>query len=90
MREKKLRLGAIFLTHTHPDHIADLERLTAETGAPVYVSEREKISGATPVRDGDAFTVGGLKITPRLTPGHSPGGTTYVVEGLEPTLAVVG
>ena len=34
--------------------------------------------------------MGGLTITARLTPGHSPGGTTYVVTGLEPGLAVVG
>ena len=90
LREKKLRLDAIFLTHTHEDHVADLARLTAETDAPVYVSELENISGATLVRDGETFTVGGLTITARLTPGHSPGGTTYVVEGLEPALAVVG
>ena len=42
------------------------------------------------MRDGDTFTVGGLTITARLTPGHSPGGTTYVVESIEPSLAVVG
>lgn len=90
LRDKKLKLDAIFLTHTHSDHVADLDRLTAETDAPVYVSDQEPISGATPVRDGEKFTVGSLTITARLTPGHSPGGTTYVVEGVEPPLAVVG
>ena len=90
LRDKKLKLDAIFLTHTHSDHIADLDRLTAETDAPVYVSEHESIGGATTVRDGQTFTVGGLSVTARLTPGHSPGGTTYVVEGLTPALAVVG
>ncbi len=90
LRDKKLKLEAIFLTHTHSDHVADLDRLTAETDAPVYVPEQEPIDGATPVRDEDTFTVGGLKITAHLTPGHSPGGTTYFVEGLAPTLAVVG
>ena len=90
LRDKKLKLDAVFLTHTHSDHIADLDRLTAETDAPVYVSEREPLGGATPVHDGDTFTVGGLTITARLTPGHSPGGTTYVVTGIAPALAVVG
>lgn len=90
LRDKKLELDAVFLTHTHEDHIADLDRLTAETNARVYVSELETISGATTVRDGESFTVGGLTITARLTPGHSPGGTTYVIEGLDPRLAVVG
>ena len=90
LREHNLKLGAIFLTHTHEDHIADLGRLVKETGAPVYVSEREKMTGQTGVSDGQTFTVGGLTITARSTPGHSPGGTTYVVEGMATKAAVVG
>ncbi len=90
LREHNLKLEAIFLTHTHEDHIADLERLTRETGAPVYVPEREKSSGQTAVTDGQSFAVGALTITARATPGHSPGGTTYVVAGIEPGIAVVG
>ena len=90
LREHDLKLGGIFLTHTHEDHIADLDRLRAETSAPVYVSALEKFPGVNTVQDGEEFTVGGLTITARLTPGHSPGGLTYVVSGVEPTLAVVG
>ena len=85
-----LTLDAIFLTHTHFDHIADLDDFVAETGAPVYVSEREKLAKAVPIAEGREFSIGGLTITARLTPGHSPGGLTYVVEGLEPQLAIVG
>ncbi len=90
LREKRLKLDAIFLTHTHEDHIADLDRLKAETDAPVYVSELEPLDGATLIEDGERFMVGGLTITARLTPGHSPGGTTYVIAGLTPGVAVVG
>ncbi len=90
LHDHHLKLGAIFLTHTHEDHIADLDRLTAETDAPVYVSALERFPGANVVQDGQTFTVGELTITARLTPGHSPGGLTYVVTGIEPTLAVVG
>ena len=90
LRERKLTLAAIFLSHTHEDHIADLDRLTAETDAPVYVSEREPLRGANAVHDGQEFKLGGLTVTARLTPGHSPGGLTYVIAGLEPMVAVVG
>ena len=90
LRDHQLKLDAIFLTHTHEDHIADLDRLTAETDAPVYVSALEKFPGVHTVQDGDTFTVGALTVTARLTAGHSPGGLTYVVTGLEPALAVVG
>ena len=89
LREKRLTLDAIFLTHTHEDHVADLDRLLAETDAPVYVSRLEAIGGATLIADGQSFPVGALTITARLTPGHSPGGTTYVIAGLEPGVAVV-
>ena len=90
LHEHGMTLGAVFLTHTHEDHIADLGRLVKETGAPVYVSEREKMAGQTGISDGQTFTVGGLMITARSTPGHSPGGLTYVVTGLKPQAAVVG
>jgi hydroxyacylglutathione hydrolase len=90
LKAHRLTLDAIFLTHTHFDHIADLDDLVEETGACVYVSELEKLSKTTPIAEGRTFAVGALTITARLTPGHSPGGMTYVVEGLEPMLAVVG
>ncbi len=89
IRQHGLTVGSIFLTHTHYDHVADLEDLVAETGATVFVSAREKIPQATAVEEGAQFTVGGLKISARLTAGHSPGGLTYVVEGGVP-LAIVG
>src|SRR6185503_16172866 len=37
----KLAIKLILLTHTHPDHIADLQRLIAETGAKAYVGQLE-------------------------------------------------
>jgi hydroxyacylglutathione hydrolase len=90
LAKHQLTLDSIFLTHTHPDHVADIRKLRDETKATVFVSELEKVPRATLIRDGQQFTVGGLTITARLTPGHSPGGTTYVVEGINPAAAVVG
>jgi glyoxylase-like metal-dependent hydrolase (beta-lactamase superfamily II) len=85
-----LTLESIFLTHTHTDHVAELDRLVEATGAPVYVSSLEPLLGAEPILEGREFKIGSLRIAARLTPGHSPGGTTYVVTGCEPGLAVVG
>ena len=90
LQAHRLTLDAVFLTHTHYDHIADLDDLVAETGAAVYASEYEKLPGATPIVAGRSFAFGGLTVTARLTPGHSPGGLTYLVEGLQPWVAVVG
>lgn len=86
----KLVLRQILLTHTHPDHVHDLERLRAGTGAPVFVGEREAFTGAEGFRVGRVFRCGVLRITTRLTWGHSRGGISYVIEGLEAPVAVVG
>lgn len=90
IRRHGLRVEAIFLTHTHHDHVADLEDLIRETSAPVFVSSREKIPKASAIDDGAEFAVGALRIAARQTSGHSPGGMTYVVEGCGATLAIVG
>ena len=87
-----LTVGAIFITHTHHDHIIELDRVRAATGSPpVYVSEREPLpvvlKGSAP---GRTFQAGGLSIATRRTSGHSVGGITYVISGLARPVAVVG
>ena len=80
--QEKLSVRLILLTHAHPDHVADLQRLRKATGAPVYISELEPEGGAQPIAEG--------KIEARLTSGHSRGGITYVVTGLARPVAIVG
>ncbi len=88
--DEKLNVKFILLTHAHPDHIEDLDRLKKETGAPVFISERESAPGAQSFAEGKGFNVGKLAIEARLTWGHSPGGTTFVVSGLAHPVAIVG
>jgi glyoxylase-like metal-dependent hydrolase (beta-lactamase superfamily II) len=90
LRAKSLTLCGIFITHTHGDHIEALDRLRNETGARVFVSSREPLPGADVFEAGREFECGRLRIATRLTWGHSRGGTTYVVHGLERPVAVVG
>jgi glyoxylase-like metal-dependent hydrolase (beta-lactamase superfamily II) len=87
---QKLKIKLILLTHAHPDHVADLEVLRKETGAPIYISSREPVPGAQLIEEGKDFQVGKLKIDARLTWGHSRGGMTYVIHGLARPVAVVG
>lgn len=87
---EKLTVKLILLTHAHPDHVADLRRLRKETGAPVYLSNRETAEGAEAIAEGKRFRVGSLEIESRLTWGHSPGGMTFVVTGLARPVAIVG
>lgn len=89
---ERLKLRYLFLTHTHEDHVADLARLAASTGAEVWSSELEPVAhpGAKTFKDNVHFHVGELAIKTLLTPGHSPGLTTFYVTGLSWPLAVCG
>ena len=80
----------ILLTHSHPDHIEDLDGLSSGSGAPLYAPENEPVADATIIGEGDEFELGSLKIETRLTSGHSPGGLTFVVRGLARPVAIVG
>jgi glyoxylase-like metal-dependent hydrolase (beta-lactamase superfamily II) len=88
--ERKIRIQMILLTHTHPDHIADLERLKRMAEAAAFVSKNEPTPGAETFEAGRKFVVGSLQIETRQTSGHSRGGITYIVNGLPRKIAVVG
>lgn len=88
---KGLKLTALFITHSHLDHIIDREKVTAaHPEVEVYINKVEPIEGAKRFEVGESFFIGSLRISTRLTWGHSPAGTTYVVHGLERSLAIVG
>lgn len=89
-KERGLTIKLILLTHTHPDHIADLPRLKKETGATAHVSTLEPATGAETFSAGKTFQVGAISIDTRQTSGHSRGGITFILSGLERPVAVVG
>ncbi|MFM1748848.1 MAG: hypothetical protein RLZZ188_2514 [Verrucomicrobiota bacterium] len=89
---ERLRLRYIFLTHTHPDHVADLPALASATGAEVWSSELEPADhpGARTFPENAHFHVGSIAVKTLLTCGHSPGLTTFYLTGLSWPLAFVG
>jgi glyoxylase-like metal-dependent hydrolase (beta-lactamase superfamily II) len=92
IKKRGLKLQDVYLTHTHVDHVTELDRLCEKVGGSigVHVPEREKLEGAVPFKPGVTFSLGKLHIESRSTSGHSPGGTTYHVHGLDTPLAIVG
>ncbi|HSZ27966.1 MAG TPA: MBL fold metallo-hydrolase [Chthoniobacterales bacterium] len=85
-----LTVKYLFLTHTHQDHVADLGAIVKRTHAEIFSPDLERLPETKIVREGDQLRLGKLRIEARLTNGHSPGGTSYVVHGLQNTVAVVG
>lgn len=88
LRVRGLRLESIFITHSHGDHICALGRLIENSGAKAWSAE--PVAGAERFAPGKKFSVGGLAVSSRLTCGHSPAGTTYVVDGLARKIAITG
>lgn len=91
LENKGLSLDGIFLTHTHPDHIACLDELRQKAGnPPVYVHELEGITDSNLITEGFKYHCGDLSMKALHTHGHSVGGTTFLVDGLKHPVAIVG
>ena len=89
--ERKFKVDAIFLTHTHRDHIACLDKLLVQFGNPkVYVHELEFFDGCVPIEEGFEYSTDSLSLQTKHTHGHSLGGMTYIIDGLAKPVAVVG
>lgn len=81
----------LLLTHSHADHIEDVKRIRkAFPDLKIAIHKKELIADAESITEGIEFRVGKLRIETRKTSGHSPGGLSYVVEGLEKLVVVVG
>jgi glyoxylase-like metal-dependent hydrolase (beta-lactamase superfamily II) len=78
-----LKVQAIVLTHTHPDHWSDYDLVRTSTGAPVYCHPEERIMPADkidrPLTDGDEIVAGSIRLKAIHTPGHTPGSTCYSI-----------
>lgn len=81
IEDRNLKVSAIMITHGHFDHVGALEALREETGAPVYIHEKDdKFENTMHYDDGDVVEVAGLSFEIIATPGHTPGGVTIRCE----------
>ena len=82
LRERSLRLGAILITHHHPDHVGGLAALRRAFDVPVYGprAEARQIAGLTVLLDhGDRVDLPELAVSFEVlsVPGHTLGHIAY-------------
>ncbi len=83
LERERLTLTQVLLTHHHYDHVCALDEvLERHPGTPVLIHalERELVPQATGEIDpADPIMVGGLRIQPLHTPGHTAGMLSLLV-----------
>lgn len=81
---EEMDVVAIVQTHSHPDHVQALPQLVDALNVPVYAhpSDAGRIPVPTkPLRGGEVLTVGDVEVSVLHTPGHTPGGLSFLARG---------
>jgi glyoxylase-like metal-dependent hydrolase (beta-lactamase superfamily II) len=73
----------ILMTHADQDHVGALDEVRRATGAPVGAHSAEAERMPSPpdfeLQDGQVLPLGDSQIRVMYTPGHSPGGVSFLV-----------
>jgi len=91
--ENKLQLRHLFITHSHPDHIAGVAAVREKFPRVKVHSSSKNAPVDQRNRANDFVHLGSLRITHRDTPGHAEDGVTYIVGTWPedaPHVAIVG
>ncbi|PSU35477.1 MBL fold metallo-hydrolase [Photobacterium lutimaris] len=85
--ENKLNLEAILLTHSHVDHVNLVGDLANIFNCDVYMTAEEveyydfSCKNLRYITNEDSLIVNTIKADVLLTPGHTKGGCTYIIDG---------
>jgi glyoxylase-like metal-dependent hydrolase (beta-lactamase superfamily II) len=98
LARRRLRLQAICLTHGHTDHAEGIQEILAACSVPVYLGsgDRDLLHWTPPAdllktpHDGERLKVGSFNLAFMNTPGHTPGGICYRLDGAEQPSCFVG
>ncbi|HXS68542.1 MAG TPA: MBL fold metallo-hydrolase [Candidatus Polarisedimenticolia bacterium] len=93
VEEEKLQLKHLFVTHSHPDHIAGVAKIREVFPKIFLHSDAKDALPQHKNRRNDHIHLGSLRIANRETPGHAEDGVTYVVGNWSedaPFVAIVG
>lgn len=91
--DNQLQLKHLFITHTHHDHVAGLQRIRDHFPKVLLHTDAKSAPPQHRNRRNDCVHLGSLRITNRETPGHAEDGVTYIVGNWPedaPHVAIVG
>jgi len=85
-KEKGCGIIQTFETHRQADYISGSQPLSQSSGIPIIAPEAdfmEAVFSYTPAKDGAVFPFSnnGPEVTAIHTPGHTPGSTSYLIDG---------
>ena len=74
------RLTHILETHRHEDFVLGSAALAAETGAAIWHADAQwEYRYGSPAEDGQIWNIGRLTLKALHSPGHTPGGMSYLL-----------
>jgi len=94
--ERGLVIRHVILTHFHADFVAGHVELAAATGATIHLGAKARADYAFHAwKDGEAITMGAVKLVAMETPGHTPESITVLVydtavDAANPRMALTG
>lgn len=65
-------LTRVVLTHTHPDHVGNLQAVSQTSETPVFGYDSDSEYVDTVLTEGDTITLGNHRYEAWFTPGHAP------------------
>jgi len=80
----RVKLGSVLDTHLHADHISGGRELAEAAGAGYFLNPADAggaAFGYRPLGDGQEIKVGGSVIRVMHSPGHTPGSTSFLLDG---------
>lgn len=90
------KVTALFLTHSDTDHTgalqlfrnakvyiskAEEQMINGNTVRAAFVMKNKKLTSYNTIKDGQEIEISGMKIKGVLTPGHTPGSMSYIING---------
>ena len=80
-QKEGLKITKVIDTHQHADHVSAAKDLAQIAGAKLYLSKLEEYKlDSEKIEDGNTISFGVKQLRVIHTPGHTPGGMTFVLD----------